>query len=282
MSGYGWPILVVLFVWWFSTGVVLFAVRSPRETYRLSLWLATGLMALGFFGIGWSAPEATVTGAYVAFISALLIWAWPEMTFLMGYITGPRRRPSPPGCGFGQHFVYATQAILWHELAIAAGGLCILALTWGAENQIGALTYLVLWVMRLSAKLNVFLGVPNLAEQFLPRHLRHLKSYFKKARMNVFFPFAVTGATGALVVLVEVATAADATSFVLVGYTLVATILALAILEHWFLVLPLPDAALWTWALKAAERTRTEPGGEAHHFIPTPSLIPAASIQRRQ
>ena len=213
MPDYGWPILVVLFVWWFSTGIVLFAVRSPRETYRRSLWLATSFLALGAYGIAWSAGEATVAGAYVAFISALLIWAWPEMTFLMGFITGPRRRPSPPGCGFGRHFVYATQAILWHELVIVAGGLCILALTWGAENQIGALTYLVLWVMRLSAKLNVFLGVPNLAEQFLPRHLRHLKSYFKKARMNVFFPFAVTAATIALVAVVKaVAKGKDARS----------------------------------------------------------------------
>ncbi len=282
MSGYGWPILAVLFVWWFSTGLVLFAVRSPRQTYRWSLWLATGLLALGLWGIAWSAGEATVTGAYVAFMSALLIWAWTEITFLMGYITGPRRRPSPAGCGFGRHFVYATQAILWHELAILAAGLCILALSWGAVNQIGALTFLVLWVMRLSAKLNVFLGVPNLAEQFLPGHLRHLKSYFKKAPMNVFFPIAVTAATVALVAVVQVATAADAGPFVVVGYTLVATILALAILEHWFLVLPLPDAALWTWALKAAERSRPEPDGKTHHFAPTPSLIPATSIQRRQ
>jgi putative photosynthetic complex assembly protein 2 len=282
VSGYGWPILVTLFVWWFSTGVVLFAVRSPRSSYRWSLWLATGLLALGVYGIAWSAGEATVTGAYVAFMSALLVWAWPEITFLMGYITGPRRRPSPPDCAFGRHFVYATQAILYHELAILAAGLAVLALTWGAENQVGALTYLVLWVMRLSAKLNVFLGVPNLAEEFLPRHLRHLKSYFRKAPMNVFFPIAVTAATLVLGLLVLVATAADATPFVVVGYTLVATILALAILEHWFLVLPLPDAALWTWALKAAERQAERPGGDPHPFTPTPSLIPATSTQRRQ
>ncbi len=282
MSGHGWPILVTLFVWWFSTGVVLFAVRSPRSSYRRSLWLATGLLALGVYGIAWSAGEATVTGAYVAFLSALAIWAWPEITFLMGYITGPRRRPSPIGCSFGRHFVYATQSILYHELAILAAGLAVLAITWGAENQIGMATYLVLWVMRLSAKLNVFLGVPNLAEEFLPRQLRHLKSYFRRAPMNVFFPIAVTSATLALVLVVQTATTPDATPFVVVGYTLVATILALAILEHWFLVLPLPDAALWTWAIRAAERTRPDTGGESHPFTATPSLIPATSTQRRQ
>ncbi len=281
MSGYGWPILVTLFVWWFSTGVVLFAVRSPRSSYRRSLWVATGLLAVGLYSIAWSAGEATVTGAYVAFLAALAIWAWPEITFLMGYITGPRRRPSPVGCGFARHFVCATQSILYHELAILAAGLAVLALTYGGENQIGAATFLVLWVMRLSAKLNVFLGVPNLAEQFLPSHLRHLKSYFKKAPMNGFFPIAVTAATLVLALLIHTAMAAEASPFVMVGYTLVATILALAILEHWFLVLPLPDAALWTWALKAAARSPSDTGGAAHPFTPTPSLIPATSTQRR-
>lgn len=282
MSDYGWPILVTLFVWWFSTGLVLFAVRSPRASYRWSLWLATGLLALGLYGIAWSSSEATVTGAYVAFLSALLVWAWPEITFLMGYITGPRRRPSPVDCGFWQKLSFATQAILYHELAITAAGLAVLALSFGAENQIGIAVYLVLWVMRLSAKLNVFLGVPNLAEEFLPRHLRHLKSYFKKAPMNVFFPLAVTAATLVLGIVVQFATAAEASAFVVVGWTLVATLLALAILEHWFLVLPLPDAALWSWAVKAAERQSRPTGGTRHPYTPAPSLIPATSTQRRQ
>jgi putative photosynthetic complex assembly protein 2 len=282
VSGYAWPILVTLFVWWFATGVVLFAVRLPRSTYRWSLWLATGLLTLGLYGIAWSSGETTVTGAYVAFLSALLVWAWPEITFLMGYITGPRRRPSPAGCGFWQKMGFATQAILYHELAILAAGLAVLGLTWGAANQIGMACFLVLWVMRLSAKLNVFLGVPNLAEEFLPRQLRHLKSYFRKAPMNAFFPVAVTAATLVLGLVIQTAMAAEATAFAVVGWTLVATLLALAILEHWFLVLPLPDAALWNWAVRAAERHTRSTGGPSHHFTRAPSLIPATPTQRRQ
>lgn len=282
MSGYGWPILVTLFVWWFSTGVVLFAVRSPRSSYRWSLGVATALLLLGAYGIAWSSGEASVTGAYVAFASALLVWAWPEMTFLMGLITGPRRRPSPAACPFWPKLGFATQAVLYHELAILAGGLAILALTWQAANQVALWTYLVLWSMRLSAKLNIFLGVPNLAEEFLPRHLRHLKSYFRKAPMNAFFPLAITASTLALGLIVQAALAADATPFTTVGLTLVATLLALAILEHWFLVLPIPDAALWSWALKAAERQDRQAGGRSHHFAQAPSLIPATSTQRRQ
>jgi hypothetical protein len=35
-----------------------------------------------------------------------------------------------------------------------------------------------------------------------------------------------------------------------VGYTLVATMLALAIVEHFLLVLPLDTTALWRWAIR--------------------------------
>lgn len=282
MSGHGWPILVTLFVWWFSTGVVLFAVRSPRSSYRWSLWAATALLLLGAYGIAWSSGEASVTGAYAAFASALLVWAWPEMTFLMGLITGPRRRPLPATCPFWRKLGFATQTVLYHELAILAGGLAILALTWQAANQVGLWTYLVLWLMRLSAKLNIFLGVPNLAQELLPRHLRHLESYFKKAPMNAFFPIAITAATLVLGLIGQAAVAPDATAFTAVGLTLVATLLALAILEHWLLVLPLPDAALWSWALRAAERQHRTAEDDRHPFAKTPGLIPATSTQRRQ
>ena len=44
-------------------------------------------------------------------------------------------------------------------MAILASGLMIVAITWGAPNQIGTQTFAVLWVMRISAKLNVFLSV---------------------------------------------------------------------------------------------------------------------------
>jgi putative photosynthetic complex assembly protein 2 len=58
------------------------------------------------------------------------------------------------------------RAILWHELGILAVGLVIVAITWNAPNQVGTGTFVVLWVMRTSAKLNLFLGVRNLSEEF--------------------------------------------------------------------------------------------------------------------
>ena len=51
------------------------------------------------------------------------------------------------------------------------------------------------------------------------------------------------------VTLHAAATATD--PYTMMAMSLVATLLALAIVEHWFMVLPLPDAALWRWALPA-------------------------------
>ena len=52
--------------------------------------------------------------------------------------------------------------------------------------------------------------------------------------------------------VVQAAVALEASPFDAAALTFVGTLLALAILEHWFLVLPLPDAALWSWILGAA------------------------------
>jgi hypothetical protein len=37
---------------------------------------------------------------------------------------------------------------------------------------------------------------------------------------------------------------------------LVGTMMALALLEHWLLVLPIQDAALWKWAISPKSETR--------------------------
>ncbi len=71
----------------------------------------------------------------------------------------------------------------------------VVMVTWNAPNQIGTWTFLILFSMRLSAKLNMFLGVRNLYENFLPAHLQHLKSYFARRAMNLLFPISVSAAT---------------------------------------------------------------------------------------
>jgi hypothetical protein len=110
---------------------------------------------------------------------------------------------------------------------------------------------LVLWAMRLSAKLNLFLGVPILHDQFLPGHLRYLGSFFNKGRLNFLFPIVITGSTIVTTILVGRALATNASTFDTVGFALLATLMALAVIEHWFMVLPLPVERLWSWGMRS-------------------------------
>ncbi len=142
-----------------------------------------------------------------------------------------------------------------HEIAIAVTAGLIMLATFDGANQFGLWTFAVLWVMRISAKLNVFLGAPNVPTEFLPDHLAYLKSYFRRRAMNGLFPPAITAASLATAFLAHMAIFAP-DDFRAVGFTLLTTMMALAVLEHWLLFIPLQASALWSWGLKAHERTR--------------------------
>lgn len=251
MSLYAYPILFALFVWWFSTGVIVYLDGLDRRTFRWTVLGMTGVLGGALYGLSASAADTSVAGAYTAFTCGLLAWGWQEVAFLMGPMTGPRKQACPPGDRGFRRFGHALQAILYHEIAILVCAAVVTAITWGAPNQVGTWTYLILWAMRQSAKLNVFLGVPNLSEEFLPEHLRYLTSFLSRKPMNLLFPVSIMLSTVAATLLVQQATAADASPFAATGTTFLATMMALAILEHWFLVIPLPATALWRWSLQS-------------------------------
>jgi putative photosynthetic complex assembly protein 2 len=248
-------VLFTLFVWWFSTGLILFLDGLPRHTYRRSLAGATALAGAALVLIAGSSIEATAGNGYVAFAGSIVIWGWQELAFLMGYITGPRRSPCPPGSSEWQKFQFATETILHHEFALVACLLAIHAATWQQPNQVAVQTFLMLWVMRLSAKLNLFFGVRNQYAGFLPPHLSHLASYFGKRPLNLLFPVVVTPASVLAYVLWQSALSEHASPHAVVSMGLLATLLSLAVLEHWFLVLPLPVEGIWRWALGSRRAT---------------------------
>ncbi|MBL8307701.1 MAG: DUF3623 domain-containing protein [Rubrivivax sp.] len=254
MSELALAVVFAVFIWWFSTGVVLLLNRLSRGAVVLALLISSLLGVVSLVAVAHTARQTTVAGAYCAFTSALLVWGWHELSFLTGWITGPRTTALPTGLREGRRFVEALRVILWHEIGIVVAGVAIIALTWGAPNQVGTGTFLVLWVMRTSAKLNLFLGVRNLSEQFLPPHLRYLESCFRRRPVNLLFPLSVTAASAALALLVDAARSPAMPPAAAIGTALVATLLALAILEHWLLVLPLDTTALWRWALRAGRR----------------------------
>jgi putative photosynthetic complex assembly protein 2 len=255
------PLMAVLFAvltWWFTTGIILYLDSLPPRTFARSMAGATLVTLAAMAGLHAGALDPTATGSYAGFICAVLIWGWLEMSFLMGFITGPRKRGCHEGCRGLPHFLHATGAILYNELMTLAGGILVWALSAQGGNRTGLWTFGVLWTMRLSAKLNLFLGVANSGENLLPPHLQYLKSFFRKRRMNPLFPISVTaGAAGTLMLAQEVMLAtADHER---VGLTLVASLLALATLEHWFMVLPWDTERMWTWMQASRGRKRKQP-----------------------
>jgi len=249
-------VLFCLFVWWFSTGAIIYLDGLPRSTFKYSMVGSTIVTFLALRGLKNSAYDTTAHGAYVAFACGVLAWGWQEISFYMGFVTGPRKQPCPEGCSGWKHFLHAIQTSLWHELAIIASACIVVGLTWHAPNQVGTWTFMVLWWMHQSAKLNVFLGVRNLNEEFLPEHLGFLKSFLKKKPMNLLFPVSVTVSTVILVLMVQAAMVPGSDHFHRDGATFVATMMAFAILEHWFLVLPLPAAKLWEWGLASRDEKK--------------------------
>jgi putative photosynthetic complex assembly protein 2 len=263
-----------IFIWWFSTGLVLLLDNLPRTTFRWSLLLSSGVALAALVGLAHTAGQSSLSAVYCAFTSALLVWGWHELTFLTGWLTGPRREPLAAGVEGWPRFRAAVSAILWHELAILASGVLIIALTWGAPNQVGTATFVLLWVMRISAKLNLFFGVRNLSEDFLPTHLAYMGSFFRRRRMNPLLPWSVLGGTAGVVLLVQATQSLDTTPAAAVGFTLVATLLVLAVVEHLLLVLPLQPSALWRWAMRDRAAPIALPAAVA---VPTDKpLLPAS------
>jgi len=270
MATYAFPVLYTLLLWWASTGVILYLDGLDRRTFVWSMAGATALFALSFWGLVETGGSATAAGAYLAFACGLLAWGWQLVSFYMGYVTGPRKTACAPDWVGWRRFVEAVRTSLHHELTVVATAGAMLALSWRQPNQIALWTFVALWWMHQSAKLNVFFGVPNLGEELLPPHLRYLLSYMTRKPMNLLFPVSVSLSTVLTVLLAQKAAAADSTPFEAAGFTMLATLMTLAIAEHWFLVAPLETNALWRWGVKATPAPGAPAAGR-----PEPALTAA-------
>jgi len=105
--------------------------------------------------------------------------------------------------------------------------------------------------MRQSAKLNVFLGVLNLNEKFLPVQLKYIHTYFTRRAMNPLLPVSILMACLFAIPLWQTAFATGVTPYQIASSTILATLLSLAILEHILMVLPLSTEGLWKWGLRS-------------------------------
>jgi putative photosynthetic complex assembly protein 2 len=250
MLGHGLTFVFTVLLWWLSTGVILMLCTLPKRTFGWSLLGGAVVMVASFYGLASSARVSAASGAYCAFLSAVALWGCLEMGFLMGYVTGPRKIACPADATGWRRFRLAVTTLVYRQATVALAAVAVVWLTRGGVNQIGAYTFLILLAMRVSAELNIFLGVPYLPDELLPERLAYLKSYFRARPASLFFPVSVISASLLAIILGQRALGAEGAEAI--GFALLFTLLALAILEHFFMIVPLPDAALWRWARQLA------------------------------
>ncbi|MEM1429313.1 MAG: putative photosynthetic complex assembly protein PuhE [Pseudomonadota bacterium] len=244
--------LTAVFAWWFATGAILAVVKRAdaggRRSHVWAVLLALPVLVLGVGLFADTLARGEVGAVYAAFFAALMIWGWIEMAFLCGVISGPNRLETPIGVPEWERFVRAWGAVAYHELLLLAALVLMGWAAWGAPNPYGFWTFALLFAARISAKLNLFYGVPRINTEFLPQSLAHLPTHFRIRRLNWLFPVSIAGLSLATALLVDRVLAADSAA-ALSGSALLAAIAALALLEHLLMVIPLPDAKLWRWML---------------------------------
>lgn len=254
MTEFALPLLFATVLWFVATGFVLWLDKLPSHTWPVSITLASVASGFAMGGIIATAEETSAWAAYVAFACALVLWGWHELSFLMGFVTGPNRNPCPPDARGWRRFRLAASTLIYHEVAMFVCLLVMAAATWGKPNQTATLTFLLLFIMRLSAKFNIFAGVPHLSTEMMPDHMRYLASYFRIAPPRWFFILSVSGIAVLAAWLADLALSSR--GGIATGYALAFALVALAFLEHGFLVVPWQDTAIFRWAMPEQARQR--------------------------
>lgn len=252
-------IAFVIVLWSISTAVIFYLDSLPVSTFKFSMAAATlGLSACAF--AIWQLRDASTTyEIYTSFAAALLAWGWTEMALYMGYITGPRKQACALGCSGVAHFGHAINANLWHEIVVIAFAAAI----YFSGNQTAFWCFTMLWLMHLSARLNVFLGVRNVSAEFVPDHMAVLKSFLRRRNMNALFPFSCVALAALTIYLVSLPQT--------LAITMASTLAAIGLLEHILLMLPLPTEKIWIWALsKKAKNSKPKPD---HHHTAVGALL---------
>lgn len=265
------PIFLVVFVWWASTAAVLWFSSTRAENIPGRLMIATLFAAFGFAAIiaapsfeGWYHP-------LISFAGALAVWAWVEFTFLTGLLTGTRREPCPANISEWTRFRLAFRTINHHEYALLAALLVIGAFDWITGSPWAVAFFGVLWLMRISAKLTIFSGAPSFGLEMMPKPIAHMKSYFRNDRIGPFFWISTLLSTGVLVAGVAAFQIGLVDPDQRVGLAMLLSLFALAALEHWLMILPIADSALWTWVKPKDE---ADEAGKTQRAKNTPKSAP--------
>ena len=247
---YALPIGFTVLAWWASTVLVMYRAGLPERSFVATLGGATVALVVGLVLFALSLHETGTKAVYLAFLAGLLIWVWHEVSYLFGFVTGPQPEACPSGVSDWRRFVLGVRTCVYHELAVVTTAGLLAAASWGAPNKVTLWAFCIIWLMRWSVKLNIFLGVRNLHIDYLPEHLRYLASFARNRNMNALFPLSMLIALACLALLVAAAVGADEPAL-RTGATLLATLLGLAIIEHALLVVDFDDRFLWRLGLKS-------------------------------
>ncbi|GGB33774.1 hypothetical protein GCM10011316_02340 [Roseibium aquae] len=240
---------IAVFIWWTATGAVMLVARFGSARGGAAMAVMSLVALAGVVALGLTRNVTTEQSAYIAFMGALAIWAWHETAFLLGLVTGPRRVGLHQEPREKTRFRAAFKAVRDHEIGLALTALVLFAWLHDAGNTAGLWTYLLLWGMRLSTKMIIFLGAPHAFNELLPHRLSYLESYFRTDRLSPLFWVSLVAC---ICILTGFSVGAGLANYPhdAVKWGLLAAFAALALIEHAFLVLPVRDSLLWTWALR--------------------------------
>ncbi|MFK7994713.1 MAG: putative photosynthetic complex assembly protein PuhE [Granulosicoccus sp.] len=271
------PILVVIVAWWLGTGMVLYLQQSIvniRTTLIASL-VTMSIVSLAAMIV--SAAGTEPWQSYLGFVAAMCLWGCIELSYYTGIISGMHQQPCPDNCSLGTRFRLALGASIWHEVSVLFAGGVVMTLFLKAENPVALYTFLVLWLMRWSAKLNLFFGVPNFNTDWFPKRLAYAHSYIRRAPITLFFPLSMLTASVVAVQLISTAMASGNDQALMT--MLPGVLLSLAILEHLFMALPIADSELWN-RIFARECTESETC-DIFTDAPPSDALPGARVMAR-
>jgi putative photosynthetic complex assembly protein 2 len=206
------------------------------------------LLALVALGIVFVLRDTTtVFSALVSFAAAIFLWGCLEVAHFSGLLVGPRTQSCPTNVSQWVRFRCALSAMFYREVAVVLVGVTLFVITHGWENKLAFYTYAVLGIMRISTELNIFFGVSNFPEHWLPNRLRYLSSY--KGPRKISHMFVMSFGAGLLTcawLFLNIPLASDE-MYGYVGHILICTLMVLALIEHVMLVSPLNFDGLWSW-----------------------------------
>jgi putative photosynthetic complex assembly protein 2 len=240
-----------IFCWWSGTGAILWLDRQGGAVARWCLPAFSVLMGLSFWGVSVSMSASDSSHAYLGFASTIVMWGWHELAFLSGWLSGPRRVAMSVDARGWQRLRESVATLLWHELTLIFNFSLLVWMQSGQPNHTALCTFALLWCMRVSAKVNLFVGIPMHGEQYLPSHLKYLASYFRCAQPGIWFMASVGCATGFWFWLLWSGWHAHET--LSANWLLLASLLGLAILEHLVMVMPWSMEKIWGWAMRQPE-----------------------------